>query len=189
MHQLIATAALAAAATLAQAAPATYSIDPTHTGATFEALHFGTSTNRGRLGKTAGTVTFDKAGKTGKVDLTIDLGTLSTGVDPFDNHLKGADFFDVANHPTAKFVGEQFVFDGDKVKEVSGQLTLRGKTAPVTLKAVRFNCFDHPMLKREVCGGNFEATVKRSLFGVNYGLQMGMADDTKVIIQVKAVKQ
>lgn len=189
MLKLIATAALAATATLAQATPATYAIDPTHTVATFEALHFGTSTNRGRLGRTAGTVVLDKVGKTGKVDLTIDLGTLSTGVGPFDSHLKGADFFDVANHPTARFVGERFVFDGDKVKEVSGQLTLRGKTAPVTLKAVRFNCFDHPMLKREVCGGDFEAVVQRSVFGVNWGLQMGVADDTRVIIQAEAIRQ
>jgi polyisoprenoid-binding protein YceI len=188
MLKLIAPALLAAAS-LAQAAPATYAVDPSHTNATFEALHFGTSTNRGRLGKAEGSVVLDKAGKAGKVDLTIDLTTLQTGVGPFDNHLKGTDFFDVANHPKARFVGEQFVFDGDKVKEVSGQLTLRGKTAPVTLKAVRFNCFDHPMLKREVCGGDFEATIKRSLHGVNYGLQMGVPDDTRILIQVEAIKQ
>ena len=189
MFKLIVPALLAATAAAAQAAPATYTIDPTHTFATFEALHFGTSTNRGRFGKNSGTVVIDKVAKTGKVDLTIDMTGISTGVGPFDAHLKGADFFDVANHPTARFVGEQFVFDGDKVKEVSGQLTLRGKTAPITLKAVRYNCFDHPMLKREVCGGDFEATVKRSLHGVNWGLQMGVVDDTKVVIQVEAVRQ
>ncbi len=183
-------AALAAAPLLAAAAPATYAIDPTHTAVFFEALHFGTSTNRGRFMKNSGTVQFDRAGKSGKVDLTLDMTGISTGVLPFDNHLKGADFFDVANHPTARFVGEKFVFEGDKVSAVEGQLTLRGKTAPVTLKAVRFNCYDNPMLNnREVCGGDFETTIKRSLWGVNWGLQMGVADDTKLIIQVEAVKQ
>ena len=108
---------------------------------------------------------------------------------PFDNHLKGADFFDVANHPTATFVGDKFSFNGNNVAEVSGQLTLRGKTAPVTLKAVRFNCYDNPMLKREVCGGDFETTLKRSQWGVNWGLSMGVADDTRVVVQVEAVKQ
>ena len=182
-------ATLLAAPLMASAQSATYSIDPTHTSVFFEALHFGTSTNRGRFTKNSGTVVFDKAGKSGKVELTLDMAGISTGVGPFDNHLKSPDFFDVANHPTATFVGDRFTFAGDKVTEVAGTLTLRGKSAPVTLKAVRFNCFDNPMLKREVCGGDFETTIKRSLFGVNWGLQMGVADDTKLIIQVEAIKQ
>jgi polyisoprenoid-binding protein YceI len=173
----------------ASAQSASYAIDPTHTAVYFEALHFGTSTLRGRLMKNSGTVQFDRAGRSGKVELTLDMAGLSTGVAPLDSHMKTADFFDAANHPTAGFVGDRFVFSGDKVTEVSGNLTLRGKTAPVTLKAVRFNCYDNPMLKREVCGGDFETTIKRSLWGVNWGLQMGVADDTKLIIQVEAVKQ
>lgn len=189
MKSLIAAAVIGLSPLLVQAQSATYAIDPTHTFATFEALHFATSTNRGRFSKNSGTVQFDRAGKTGKVELTIDMTAISTGVGPFDNHLKGADFFDVANHPTATFVGDKFVFNGNNVAEVSGNLTMRGKTAPVTLKAVRFNCFDHPMLKREVCGGDFETTIKRSLWGVNWGLTMGVPDDTRVVIQVEAIKQ
>lgn len=171
------------------AAPATYAIDPTHTSAMFEALHFGTSTNRGRFQKTSGTVVLDRAAKTGKVELTLDMSGINTGVAPFDKHLSGPDFFDVANHPTATFVSDRFVFAGDKLSEVAGQLTLRGKTAPVTLKAVRFNCYDHPMLKREVCGGDFTTTIKRSQWGVNWGLQMGAADEVPLIVQVEAIRQ
>ena len=189
IKNVVVAAALAGATLLSQAQTATYAIDPTHTFASFEALHFGTSTNRGRFGKNSGTVQFDRAGKTGKVELTLDMTGISTGVTPFDNHLKSPDFFDVANHPTATFVGDKFVFNGNNVAEISGQLTLRGKTHPVTLKAVRFNCYDNPMLKREVCGGDFETTLKRSLFGVNWGLNMGVSDDTRVTVQVEAVKQ
>jgi polyisoprenoid-binding protein YceI len=189
MKSLVAAAVIGLSPLLVQAQSATYAIDPTHTFATFEALHFATSTNRGRFSKNTGTVQFDRAGKTGKVELTIDMAAISTGVGPFDNHLRGADFFDVANHPTATFVGDKFVFNGNNVAEVSGNLTMRGRTAPVTLKAVRFNCFDHPMLKREVCGGDFETTLKRSQWGVNWGLNMGVPDDTRVVIQVEAIKQ
>ena len=92
--------ALAAAATLAalsmgtaQAQSATYVLDPTHTFVTFEIGHFGTSTNRGRFDKKEGTVQFDRAGKTGKVDLTIDATSISTGTPPFDKHLQSADLF------------------------------------------------------------------------------------------------
>jgi polyisoprenoid-binding protein YceI len=189
MHKFLIAAALTTAATLGHAQSASYAIDPTHTFATFEALHFGTSTNRGRFAKNSGSVQLDRAAKAGKVELTLDMSGIVTGVAPFDKHLQSADFFDVANFPTATFVGDKFVFNGNQVSEVSGQLTLRGKTAPVTLKAIRFNCYDHPMLKREVCGGDFETTIKRSQWGVNWGLSMGVADDTRLAIQVEAVKQ
>lgn len=141
------TAASALFATAAQAQSATYAIEPTHTFVTFEIDHFGTSTNRGRFDKKEGTVQFDRAGKTGKVDITID------------------------------------------VDSVTGQFTLMGKTHPVTLKATKFNCYQNPMLKREVCGGDFETSIKRSQWGASYGLNYGFADDMRLVIQVEAVKQ
>jgi polyisoprenoid-binding protein YceI len=188
IRTLLATTALAAA-TVAQAAPATYAIDPTHTFATFEISHFGTSTNRGRFDKKSGTVTLDKAAKTGSVEITIETGSINTGTPKFDDHLKSKDFFNAEAHPTAKFVGQQFVFNGDKVSEIQGVFTMLGQSHPLTLKAVNFNCYDSPMLKREVCGGDFEATIVRSQYGMDYGLKWGFSDAVKVVIQVEAVKQ
>ncbi len=182
----------AAALTLATAGLAqanTYVIDPTHTFVNYEVSHFGTSTNRGRFDKKEGTVTFDRAARTGKVEVMFELGSVSTGVPAMDKHLQGADFFDVARFPTAKFVGDKFVFSGDKVTEVAGMLTLRDKTMPVTLKASNFNCYMNPMFKREVCGGDFETTIQRSQWGVNYGLQFGIPDDVRLEIQIEAIKQ
>jgi polyisoprenoid-binding protein YceI len=172
-----------------QAQAATYAIDPTHTFVTYEIGHFGTSTNRGRFDKKEGTVQFDRAARTGKVEVVLDLGSVSTGVEALNKHLQSADFFDSARFPSAKFVGDRFVFSDDKVTEVVGTLTLRDKTLPVTLKATRFNCYTSPLLRREVCGGDFEATIKRSLWGVDYGLQFGFPDEVRLLIQVEAVKQ
>ena len=124
--------AFAAAAFGAQAQTATYAIDPTHTFTTFEALHFGTSTIRGRFDKKEGSVQLDRAAKTGKVEMTIDTTSVSTGVAPLDKHLSSKDFFNAGDFPTAKFVGDKFTFNGDKVSEVSGTLTMLGKTQPVT---------------------------------------------------------
>jgi polyisoprenoid-binding protein YceI len=194
MNQLVlkrlAAAACAAVLVPVHAQSATYAVDPTHTTVFFEQLHFGTSTNRARFDKKSGMVQIDRSGRTGRVEITLDMTGINSGVPAFDRHLSGPDFFDVANHPTATFVGDRFVFNGDKVAEVSGTLTMRGKSNPLTLKAVRFNCFENPMLKREVCGGDFETVVKRSLWGVNWGLANGAApDDTRVVIQVEAIKQ
>jgi polyisoprenoid-binding protein YceI len=189
MKKTLLAASLLAAVVGAHAEPATYNVDPTHTFVTFEADHFGTSTNRGRFDKKEGSVQFDRAAKTGKVELTIDMSSINTGVAPFNKHLQGPDFFNAAQHPTAKFVADKFTFDGDKVTQVAGTLTMLGKTNPVTLKANRFNCYMSPMLKREVCGGDFETTIQRSQWGVDYGLKMGMQDNVRLLVQVEAIKQ
>jgi polyisoprenoid-binding protein YceI len=183
-----------AAATLAtlgpaQAQSATYAIDPTHTFVTFEVQHFGTSTNRGRFDKKEGSVTFDRAGKSGKVDISIDAASINTGTGPFDKHLQSKDFFNAAEFPKVTFVSDKFNFSGDKVSEVTGMLTLLGKTLPVSLKATNFNCYQSPILKREVCGGDFETTIDRVQWGMATYVPPGQPGNVKLLIQVEAVKQ
>jgi len=177
------------AATGAQAQSAKYAIDPTHTFANFEVMHLGTSTLRGRFDKKEGTVQIDRAAKTGKLDLTIDTTSVSTGVPALDKHLQSKDFFNAAEHPTARFVAERFTFEGDKVANIVGTLTLLGTTGPVTLAAARFNCYNNPILKREVCGGDFSTTIQRSAWGMRYGLDYGIPDDVRLVIQAEAIKQ
>lgn len=188
LFSLLAVAA-ATAMTTGAAQAANYAIDPTHTFVTFEISHFGASTNRGRFDKKQGTVEFDRAAKTGKVDITIDTTSVNSGTPQFDKHLQSPDLFDAAKYPTIKFVSDKFGFNGDKVSEVTGQLTLLGKTAPVTLKATQFNCYDSPMLKREVCGGDFETTIDRTQWGMNYGVEWGFPKNVRLVVQIEAVKQ
>jgi polyisoprenoid-binding protein YceI len=173
----------------AWAQSATYNIDPTHTFALFEVSHFGASLIRTRFDKKEGSIQFDRAGKTGRVDITIDMGSVNSGVEPFNRHLMSKDFFNVAEHPTARFVGDKFGFAGDKVSEVAGTLTMLGKSHPVTLKANQFNCYQSPIFKREVCGGDFEAVIQRSVWGINYGLPAVAPDAVRLLIQVEAIKQ
>jgi len=185
---LIALAALAAAG-LAQAEVSNYSIDPTHTFVTFEAKHFNTSTLRGRFDRKDGAVTLDRAAKSGRAEITIDTSSVNTGVGPLDGHLKSKDFFNVAQSPSISFVGDKFSFEGDKVTAVTGTLTMLGKTLPVTLNASHFNCYNNPLFKREVCGGDFETTIARSQWGMTYGLNFGIPDQVRLLIQIEAVKQ
>lgn len=190
-RSILATSVLLAsltAAGLAQAAPATYTVDPTHTFVTFEAKHFGTSTNRGRFDKKSGTVTLDTEAKTGQVEITLETGSINTGTGPFDGHLKSKDFFNVEAFPQATFKSTKVVFDGDKVGAVVGDLTLLGKTQTVTLRANNFGCYENPMLKRQVCGGDFETTIQRADFGMSYGLPF-IPNDVRLVIQVEAIKQ
>lgn len=178
------TAVCACAATNAT----TYNIDPAHTYVTFEIDHF-VSTNRGRFDRKQGAVEFDAQAKTGRVDLEIDTASISTGLPAFNKHLQGKDFFNAEHFPTARFVAGEFIFNGDKLSEVAGVLTLVGKSHPVRLKALRFGCVHNAMLKREVCGGDFETTLARSLWGIDWGVQRGYPDNVRLLVQVEAIKQ
>ena len=104
-------------------------------------------------------------------------------------HLSSDEILNVAANPTAHLVATKFVFNGDKVSEIDGNLTLNGKTNPVVLKAQNYNCYNSPMIKREVCGGDFDTTIVRSQYGVTYGLNYGFPDNVHLVIQVEAVKQ
>lgn len=191
MKKIVLTAAALAATSFvaASASAASYTIDPTHTFVTFEIDHNGTTTNRGRFDTIEGTIAFDRAAKTGKVDATVQIASIDTGTPAFNKHLQSADIFNVAQFATARFVSDRFEFDGDKVKAIDGQLTFLGQTHPVKLEAEKFNCYANQMLQgREVCGGDFEVTLDRSQWGSQYGLNWGAAKDVKVIIQIEAVK-
>jgi polyisoprenoid-binding protein YceI len=175
-------------AAAAQAQAPNYAIDPTHTFVNYENGHYGTTTNRGRFSMKDGTLFFDRAGRAGQVDIVIDISSVNTGVDFLNRQIQGKDFFNVADYPTATFKSDKFVFEGDKVSEVHGQLTLKGQTHPVVLKAQKFNCYMNPLVKREVCGGDFETTIQRSQWGVLWGLQFGFEDAVKLIIQIEAIR-
>jgi polyisoprenoid-binding protein YceI len=172
----------------AQAQAPNYAIDPTHTFVNYENGHFGTTTNRGRFSTKDGTLFFDRAAQSGKVEIIIDISSVNTGVDMLNRQIQGKDFFNVADFPTGTFVSDKFVFNGDKVSEVQGRLTLKGKTNPVVLKALKFNCYINPLMKREVCGGDFEANITRSQWDILWGLQFGFEDAVRLLIQVEAIK-
>jgi polyisoprenoid-binding protein YceI len=186
---LAAAVGVAAACAPAHAEPATYALDPGHSSVSWETLHMNTSSHHGRFQIKEGTVSVDKAAKTGKADVTIDMASLSGPVKSLEGSLRSERGFNVAAFPTARFVSDGFAFDNDnKVASVPGTLTLLGKSLPVTLQAVRFNCYTHPMIQRETCGGDFETTISRSGFGVNISPQ-GAADNVKLLIQVEAIRQ
>jgi polyisoprenoid-binding protein YceI len=202
MIKSIAPVALAAAATLAaaQQAPelpalpaggpvkgASYVVDPTHTFVMYEMGHYGTTTNRGRFSTKDGTVKIDASGKSGKIDITMDIGSINTGVDLLNRHVMSRDFFNVAEFPTGRFVADKIDFNGDKVVEVDGTLTLMGQTRPVKLKANRFGCYLSPLIKRQVCGGDFETVVERSDWGITWGINFGFENKVRLLVQVEAV--
>jgi polyisoprenoid-binding protein YceI len=180
---------LIASATSATAASTTYNVDPDHTHPSFEVDHFGgLSTWRGTFKKTTGSVQIDAAAKTGTVDVVIDTATVDFAHDKLNEHVSSAEMLDVAKYPTAEYKGKFVEFANGAPKTVSGELTLHGVTKPVTLTINSFKCFEHPMLKKQVCGADASGTFNRADFGVNYGQQYGFKQDVLLRIQVEGVK-
>jgi polyisoprenoid-binding protein YceI len=179
-------AALAAAPALA--APETYVVDGNHTYPRFSYSHFGYSTQLSRFDKTTGTVTLDKAARTGAVDIVIDTKSVNTGSATFNEHIQGEDFLDTARHPTATFKSTKVNFEGDKPATIEGNLTLKGVTKPVTLTVTSFQAMPHPMLKKDAIGANAYTMVKRSDFNAGkYAPNVG--DDVRIDIAIEAIKQ
>lgn len=187
-------AALAVALPLAAAAQESYTFDPFHTYVNFGVDHLGFSTMYGRFDKTAGKATLDRAGRKGTFDLTVETASLNTGDNEKagrprsrDEHLRSADFFNVAEFPRMTYKGTAIKFSGDNPAEIEGQATLLGVTKPLALKIERWKCGPHPFSKKELCGGNATGKLKRSDFGMKYGLP-AVGDEITLMIEFEAYK-
>lgn len=170
------------------AAPETYLVDPNHTYPRFEYNHFGYSNQIQRFNKTSGTIVFDRAAKTGSVDIVIDARTVDTGYALFNEHLQGEDFFDTAKYPTITYKSTAVRFDGDKPVAVEGLLTVKGITRPVTLSLGSFQTMPHPIVKKDALGANASARIKRSEFNAGK-YAPHVSDDVTLTIAVEALKQ
>jgi polyisoprenoid-binding protein YceI len=175
--------------TTASAASSTYMLDPDHTHPSFEVDHFGgLSTWRGTFKKTSGTVTIDTEAKSGTVNVVIDTATIDFAHDKLNEHAASPEMLDAAKYPTAEYKGKFVGFANGAPRMISGELTLHGVTKPVTLTINSFKCFEHPMLKKQVCGADASGSFNRADFGVNYGQQYGFKQDVLLRIQVEGVK-
>ena len=190
-RQLSAAGALLASACAAAQAPAaapSYQLDAGHTFVHWEVLHMGTSTTRGRFDRVTGAVEFDAARQAVDVSITADTASVSTGLEAFDKVMRGAPLLSVQAHPQAYFTARKGRWEGAELRELNGEITLRGISRPLTLRTLRFKCGLNPLFGREVCGGDFEATLKRSDFGMTLALPL-VADEVRLLVQVEGVRQ
>jgi polyisoprenoid-binding protein YceI len=180
--------ALAAFAAPAQAAATTYIIDNSHTYPHFTYSHLGYSIQTHKFDKTSGKVVLDFGAKTGSVDVTIDATSVNTGFPLFNEHIQGEDFFDTAKYPTITFKSSDMKFKGNKPVSLTGDLTVKGVTRPVTLEVTHFKCMPHPMLKAPACGGNATAKVKRSEFNMSKHTPF-VSDEVTLTLAIEAVME
>ena len=167
-----------------------YALDSDHGKITWSVSHMGFSTYYGQFVNVQAALNLDPANPSAStLTATIPLTDVASNSDGLNGHLQTPDFFDTANHPTATFRSTRIVIDPSDPTEadVHGELTLRGVTKPVVME-VEFNQAGPSMGGAYRVGFDGEATVKRSEFGITYGVPM-LGDDVKLHIEGEFVLQ
>ncbi|WP_439533534.1 YceI family protein [Polymorphobacter sp.] len=167
----------------------TFTIDPYHSFTTFEWNHFNLSTGRGRFNKTEGTIEVAPDARTAKINVVIDVASVDTGVDLLDKRLKEPAFFNVEKFPTITFTSDNLAFDGAALKSVTGKLTIKGITRPVTLQVERASCREerNPTLKYPVCAADAMLVLNRTDFDMGFFTPL-VGDRMVIRIAVEGLK-
>lgn len=146
MRATILSAALAAAIAMPAAAADKYGFDASHTEVMASWNHVGISYQTLEFLSVDGEITFDREDiASSAMDVTIKADSVHTGFAKFDDHLKAADFFDVANHPEIRFVSTAVRQTGVDRGEIDGTLTIKGVSKPVTLDVEMLFDGPHPL--------------------------------------------
>jgi polyisoprenoid-binding protein YceI len=174
---------------------ATWQIDPDHSSFQFKVRHLMVSNVKGDFTKVKGAVTMDDKDVSNlSVDLTIDAASVNTGHAKRDEHLRAADFFDVAKYPTITFVSKKVIKDGPDRLKVTGDLTMHGVTREVTVNV------EGPTQEVKDPWGNLRrgatgaAKINRKDFGLtwNRALETGgvvVGEDVDIFVEIELIKK
>lgn len=189
----LAAFSVAVASHVSEAAPATYGFDKDHTEVRFSWDHLGLSRQSGRLYDVEGSVVFDEdRPDASKVDVTIPLKSLSSGIPALDDVLlKGHDYLDVDAHPVITFKSTSVMLTTARTANVEGELTFNGVTRPVTLSVVWNFSGEHPLAKINptyagVYASGFSARTQilRSEFGITRSIPL-VSDEIRISIETE----
>lgn len=173
----------------------TYDLDPVHSHLGFSVRHMMVSQQRGQFAGASGTLTLDRADLTkSRVEVTIDVATINTNNADRDNHLRSADFFDVANHPKITFASRQVQVNDDGELRVTGDLTIRGTTRSVVLTAEPISEESKDPFGNIKVGTSVTGKISRKDFGLiwNAILETGgvaLGDDVKLMLDVQFARR
>lgn len=184
-HFILTAAVLSCALVMPAFATEIYKLDPLHTAVVWRVSHLGFSYPSGKFMNIDGTLVLDQKNlAASKVNVTIPVALVETGVPKLDEHLKNKDFFDAATYPTATFISNTVDVTSKDTMIVHGTLTLHGVSRAVDLD-VRLNKLGDNHLKVPSAGFSATATIKRSDFGIDIGVPM-LADEVRLEIETEA---
>ena len=181
---------IAASISVASFAQTTWKIDPMHSFVNFSVKHMGISFVDGSFKKFDGNVAASKPDLTdATINFTVEVNSITTGVDMRDGHLKTDDFFNAAKYPTMTFVGESFKKLKGNNYELSGKLTIRDVTKDVKFAVIYGGTVNDPQSKATKAGFNATTTINRLDYNIKYDpTGMGVAKDVKITLNLEYVQ-
>ncbi|AGH53640.1 TPA: YceI family protein [Legionella pneumophila] len=167
------------------AEPQTLTLDNQHTYVLWKIKHLGFSTQAGKW-YASGQLVLDKDNpQQSKVNVTIKVDDIVTGIPELDKHLKGKLFFDTKQFPTATFVSNRVEVMGKNKAKVYGMLTLHGVTKPIILNVILNKAGINLLNDRETAGFSATTSLKRSDYGIK-ALIPEVGDDVEIEIEAEA---
>jgi polyisoprenoid-binding protein YceI len=166
----------------------TWAIDTTHTDVSFTARHLMVTKVRGRFGVSAGSVTIAENPLDSSVEATIDVASVNSGEPGRDEHLLSADFFDVEHYPTITFRSTKVVAAGDGEYKLTGELTIKDVTRPVTLDLEYLGTVNSPFGDTRA-GFSASTEINRKDWGLNWNMALeagGVVVGEKVKLNIDA---
>jgi polyisoprenoid-binding protein YceI len=168
----------------------TWDIDPVHSEVSFSVRHMMVSKVRGRFGSFSGQIVTGEDVTGSSVTATIDATSIDTNNEQRDNHIRSADFFDVANHPTWSFASSAVRVDDGELR-VDGELTIKGATRPVTL-SLEVEGFGPDAYGGTRAGFSASTTINRADFGVDISMPLDgggvvVGDKVTINLEIEAV--
>ena len=117
-----------------------------------------------------GTIVLDADSHSGSIDFAVDASSVDTGWSVRDNFIRSENMFDAVRFPTVRFRSKQLTFNDARLVGASGELTLHNVTRPIAVKVERLECGPEPGSGRQGCGVAVVSSIKRSDFGMSFGL-------------------
>lgn len=174
-------------ATDTQAPAGTWTIDPVHSEVSYSVKHLGLAKSKGRFPGVTGTVRTTQNLTESSVTAEIDAASVDSGSEQRDEHLRSADFFDVANHPTITFRSTGIRDAGDDEYVIDGELTWRGHTVPVSLNAELGGIGPNPANNDAMTiGVSASTTVARRDFGVGPEGNALLGEKVTISLEIEA---
>lgn len=189
LSALVAT--LAVAPVPAQAEPRSYRIDPSHFSIVFNAMHIDYAPTWGLFLKGEGGFTYDEETRElSELSVAIEAGSVFSNDERRDGHLRSDDFLSAEAHPSITFRMTEAEAKTETTGTVTGDLTLRGITRPVTLDVTLNKIGPYPFGGTYVIGISANTTLKRSDFGMTYAVENGLVgDEVSIRIDLEAIRQ
>jgi polyisoprenoid-binding protein YceI len=164
-----------------------YILDPNHSAVVWQVNHFGFSHPSGKWYVSGDILLDETKPQNSKVNITVPIGDVITGIPELDKHLKGKQFFDVEQFPEATFTSNKVVTEDENTAKVYGDLKIHGITKEIELNVKLNKVGDNPITNKKTVGFTASTRLKRSDFGINT-LLPGLGDDVDISIETEAFK-